>query len=256
MYEDRLVAFLDIIGWSTACGSVDSDELARVEKAARLLSEISNDYSELAHASLDAWAQKHPGSRINPMRRHVRKSVFSDNYVVSMPADFGLRIAVDVAHTAVQLQKLGFLSRGGIAMGSMYHSDGVAFGPALVDAVALEKEAHLPRVLCAPNVVEFINSGPLGGTHPIIQDPLGRWIANLYDLRAHFPDGETLEMHRQMYEADLLETIFAKGSAVNAAVPSRLEKWTYAADSLNAGLRRIEALGATSDAAPSTNGKQ
>ncbi|MCX7124871.1 MAG: hypothetical protein NTU49_03785 [Gammaproteobacteria bacterium] len=42
----------------------------------------------------------------------------------------------------------GFLIRGGITRGDLYHSDSIVFGSAMNDAYALEsKEAKMPRIL-------------------------------------------------------------------------------------------------------------
>ena len=244
MYEDRLVAYVDIIGWSSACCSEDRDELSCVREAARALAEVSEDNSENAHAALEEWATKNAGAQVNTMRREVRVSVFSDNYVVSMPSSFGLRIALDVAGIALRLLRLGFLTRGGIARGKMRHDAQGAFGPALIEAVKLEGEAHLPRILCSSEVVAFINAGPLHGTLPLVPDHLGRWVVNQYDARGWASNGRTLAMHREMWQVAELEALLARKREANAAYPSRQEKWDYASEALRAGLARIEAFGA------------
>jgi hypothetical protein len=239
MYEDRLVAYFDIIGWSAACAATAQADLQRVKDTALFLSDVADDYSERSFAVLEEQAARVPGSRVNPLRREIRTAVFSDNYVISMPLTHGPRVASHVGDLARGLLARGFLVRGGLALGRLYHSHGVVFGPALVTAVALEKETRLPRILCAPDVVDFINGGPLGGSAPIVQDCLMRWTVNLYDIRATFPGGETLSMHRKFFEADHLEAVIGRNHSANASRPDRLEKWVYAAAELRAGLARV-----------------
>ena len=43
--------------------------------------------------------------------------------------------------------QLGFLTRGAVVKGKIYHLDNIVFGPALVRAVALERAAQQPRIL-------------------------------------------------------------------------------------------------------------
>jgi hypothetical protein len=49
----------------------------------------------------------------------------------------------------------GFLVRGGIAFGEIHMAPNVAFGPALIEAVELEKEADTPRVLLSDQAVSL-----------------------------------------------------------------------------------------------------
>jgi hypothetical protein len=65
----------------------------------------------------------------------------------------GLMVAVNnltslLAKIAAAALRIGFLIRGGVTIGKLYHSRGVAFGPALVTAVEVESRvAVYPRVV-------------------------------------------------------------------------------------------------------------
>src|ERR1700756_3728702 len=73
------------------------------------------------------------------------------------------RVALSLAHInlryrmgmiAARAFALGFLIRGGIALGGLYHSSDIVFGEALIDAYRLEsKVAVYPRILISPTVL-------------------------------------------------------------------------------------------------------
>lgn len=50
----------------------------------------------------------------------------------------------------------GFLVRGAITVGKLYHTDGVIFGPALVQAFELEKQAKYPRVIVSNEIINSL----------------------------------------------------------------------------------------------------
>jgi hypothetical protein len=58
--------------------------------------------------------------------------------------------------------KIGFLIRGGVTIGNLYHAQGIVFGPAMVEAYELEsRTAVYPRIVVS---------------HTIMRRP--KWIAN------------------------------------------------------------------------------
>jgi hypothetical protein len=90
-------------------------------------------------------------------------SWFTDNVVAAFPILPGhideepaLGSALRAA-TYIQLRMAveGFLVRGGIAFGEIHMAPNVAFGPALIEAVELEKQADSPRVLLGDHAVEL-----------------------------------------------------------------------------------------------------
>lgn len=61
-----------------------------------------------------------------------------------------MKQAISPTRCIIELLQLGFLTRGGITIGPVHHRDNIIFGPALIEAVALEKEAHYPRIAEPP----------------------------------------------------------------------------------------------------------
>ena len=58
-----------------------------------------------------------------------------------------MNIISDVFCLQLTLLRKGFLIRGAITVGDMYHDEHYCFGPALIEAVELEKLAMYPRVI-------------------------------------------------------------------------------------------------------------
>ena len=77
-------------------------------------------------------------SSVNPLWLKVEFGAFSDNFVYSIPADFGGRILNFIPKMVRTLLQKGFLIRGGITVGKLYHKENVVFGPALIEAVKIE----------------------------------------------------------------------------------------------------------------------
>ena len=102
----------------------------------------------------------------------------------------------DQANTCLELLKLGFLTRGAIVLGELYHRESCVFGPALIRAVEMEKnEAFYPRILVHDDVIslcnDFYNNHPGTARGDIIQDHLCRNVVNIFHLpeKICFPDG-------------------------------------------------------------------
>ena len=139
-YETRLVAFLDILGWESATKkSLDDPELVRVMG-------LALDVPK-AQAESVAWMQAHVGEGSwpgDPQMTH-----FSDSIVLSTNVDSTgqHQLVSTLSFLTTGLFWRGFLLRGGIACGPMYHKTATAYGPALISAYELQNIASYPRVI-------------------------------------------------------------------------------------------------------------
>jgi hypothetical protein len=216
LYEMRLVAYLDILGWSDAC-KVESERLAT---AAQLIHDAANDYSTITKKEIERIADE-TGAEPNPMYMAVQAGAFSDNYVLSMPVEFGFRILSAASALAIKLLQLGFLTRGGVTIGPVHHRDNFIFGPALIEAVALEREAHYPRLLCTDNLLthlEETSRALLDTANYVIDDQLGRKIVNPFvPIVSKVPAGRSLrQFHDEVWHIP----------AIESAIEAELEKCT------------------------------
>jgi|GEM_PF-1165401 len=141
-YENRVFAFLDILGWSKL---IEDSRKGRI--AMRRLAGFQ------LHMRLD---QDHQVESPDPLGKCMTH--FSDSVVLSWLPPSGRkafnRILFELAEWIWNLFLNGFLVRGGLVQGKVFHRPGIVFGPALVDAYYLEsKTAIHPRVLVSPSLV-------------------------------------------------------------------------------------------------------
>ena len=128
IYEDRAVAFLDILGFEKLVND------GRVPTILSAMSIIDRRISEIEDAP----------------RANVVISQFSDCLIFSAPNDRdGMPyLLYFTAILASELFLNGIWCRGGIATGQLHHRGNVAFGPALIEAYKMESQlAIYPRIL-------------------------------------------------------------------------------------------------------------
>ncbi len=140
-YEPRVVAFLDVLGWSGAiAASTHSVELT--QKLGIAMQGLA------ANVQLNAWQREHAGPGGwpgDPMMTH-----FSDSLLISFSADRNAKLHMEMALSAVVqgLMFNGFIARGAVSCGPLIHREALAYGPALVAAYKLEKEeAIVQRII-------------------------------------------------------------------------------------------------------------
>lgn len=146
MYTERIVAFIDILGFKKLVeSSLCSSEVAeRIHRALQLIYERKQDNESNDFMGLQKYG--------------VEVAVFSDSVVISYPLDYegGLFfVLLDVIHLQLELMHLGILIRGGIAIGPLYHSGQIVYGPAMNQAYLLESVyAVYPRIILDEQTVE------------------------------------------------------------------------------------------------------
>jgi hypothetical protein len=111
---------------------------------------------------LNGWSSQFPGKR----QTRALVKTFSDNIFAAFPLKSHPKmndeevVALFLYELMAQVQELtlyaGFPVRGAVTVGSLMFSDKFLFGPALVEAVELEKIALFPRILVSPSVLRYI----------------------------------------------------------------------------------------------------
>lgn len=145
IYEDRILAFVDILGFKDMIGrSADDSEKQRLIRAAM---DIIHSYKVLNDAGEDGGLRKFG----------VQVTTFSDSAILSYPVSFdgGLfHVLLDLIHLQIDLAYLGVLIRGGVTIGLAYHDEVNAFGPAMVEAYELESGcAVYPRIILTSQTI-------------------------------------------------------------------------------------------------------
>jgi hypothetical protein len=151
-----------------------------------------------------------------------------------MPWDFGGRILTAGIRLIVDLLHMGFLTRGAIVVGDLFHRDNVIFGPALLEAYQIEsREAFYPRIIVSNKALEEL-ADDVGDDGLVIDDGSGRKVLNPFWLGFTVEDPEreqqaidsfqSLNRHligvKPIIEANIRE-LEAAGRVAHA------EKWHY-----------------------------
>jgi hypothetical protein len=177
VYEHRIIVYADILGWSNACR--DLPQFTFLQKAADEIANYARNFSLPIKQALRN-AQGVP-PKTTEQHAVIRFSFFSDNFAVSAPVDHDhvKMIFKIIAFATHELIRVGFLIRGAVTLGGLYHDDaGVIFGPALVEAVDIEKKACYPRIVCGDNLIDFLNKTDYKN-NVIISDINKNWVTNI-----------------------------------------------------------------------------
>lgn len=147
VYEKRIVAFVDILGFKT----IIEDSVCDTSLRRKVL-----EATEIIH------------SRRGGKIEGTQVTTFSDSAVISYPLNMRNALfytIIDIIHLQLELGNKGLMLRGGIAIGDVYHDDDIVFGPAMNEAYFLEsKVAKFPRVVIRRETLEegFVNTEGLG----------------------------------------------------------------------------------------------
>ncbi|MFA5453360.1 MAG: hypothetical protein WC248_07285 [Candidatus Methanomethylophilaceae archaeon] len=176
-YEQRIVVYADVLGWSDACR--DLSKFPSLQKAANEIANYAHNFSLPIKQALRSAQGVSP--KTTEQHALIQFSFFSDNFVVSAPVDHDhvKMIFKIIAFATHELLRSKFLIRGAVALGGLYHDDaGVIFGPALVEAVDMEKKTGYPRLICSDCLIEFLERTDYKD-NVIIYDLDKKWVANI-----------------------------------------------------------------------------
>jgi hypothetical protein len=150
-YEERYLAFVDIIGWTTLVKQSSRSDPSLVSKLAEATTLIA-----ACGARAEALRTKGRGGDAP-----VTCAWFSDSVILSAPVhpDAQATMLLMVAAMCVELLDMGFYTRGALVRGLICQTPTVTFGPALVEAYELEQDvAKSPRILVTPEAREISDS--------------------------------------------------------------------------------------------------
>jgi hypothetical protein len=209
-YRDRLVAFVDILGWSKAVR-----ERQRLQDVIQAIFAVDREIF-IARSAL----RHHPEADIH-------WTTFSDCIVFSCgigsPGDI-VTVLTAVCRLYVELLEVGFMCRGAVVVGPAIHRNEIVIGPALVDAVTLERElATFPRI-----VIREEDLGKLGDVleeREVLRQ--SDKVPFLNTLIAHFPFGEENAAPRDRRICDLYAAWFRRLQALklpSSSLPRSIEE--------------------------------
>lgn len=141
-YREQMVVFMDILAFS--------DLIDRIEKDIDLHKKI---HWALTHIESYKKASKADYA----VQSNLQISVFSDSIVFSGETDKYFEILWSAAWLHTQLLGFGILTRGGITIGKLFHSDKIIYGDGIIKAHDLESKAAVyPRIVLDPLLLSII----------------------------------------------------------------------------------------------------
>jgi hypothetical protein len=145
-YPYRITTFIDILGWTS--------DVKALEAGHPIFTPMDGVLSRIAKCKADIDRVRNEGRG----RHGARMIAFSDCLLLSYDEGPGAaaRALADAAFLAHVMLRGGFLPRGAITLGPLYHTDTAVFGGAFLDAYELErKDAINPRILISHDVMEL-----------------------------------------------------------------------------------------------------
>lgn len=179
---DRLVAFIDILGFRNLVTGMQADLMNYyfirdlLKETAILLSEITKPVSN------------HNNEKISKPLDSLETTIFSDSIVLSCPISetnpkseiFFISFS---QFLSARLLRNGISVRGGIARGWCYHKDNIVFGEGLIKAYDLEsKVASFPRIVLDDEVVTRLENHKNDLNNFIKLDSDGFWFIDTIKL--------------------------------------------------------------------------
>ncbi|MDP2413847.1 hypothetical protein [Daejeonella sp.] len=189
--EDRIVAFIDILGFKDIIQEYDTDEFSNI------LKDLQNALNDAVNISI---TQILPNNQ--NIREHLEYSMFSDCISISLPyydndTDFIYQFhclgLITKTYYHMMASK-GFFLRGGISIGSFYSDNNMIFSGGLVKAYKLEGLAKYPRIVVDYDIIRrLISSDKEYQESYLIRESIvfdlvdGVYFLNIFDLIKNIP---------------------------------------------------------------------
>ncbi|MCI5130645.1 MAG: hypothetical protein D3904_03795 [Candidatus Electrothrix sp. EH2] len=232
MYEQRLVAFIDILGFKEIIRKSENDSnlLKMVMDSVEFLKtfEVPESWN-IALIEIEECAQKKNLEQFK-IESNVQCSCFSDSVVVSVSCDdinvneAASTLIANLSLLGAALIKNGILIRGGMTVGKLIHYDnGIVLGQGMIDAYELEsKLAKYPRIILSSKLIEKLN-------YPILKKrdryPYHQYIKRYKDGLAGFSQLRYFQVLQSWEEYALVQLTSDLAKTKNTIVTGLNEKF-------------------------------
>lgn len=246
-YQDRIVVFLDFLGWT--------ELIENAKDVPQILVSLDEKLDQAAHEQdLIRQARSHG----NAIPHGPQVAHFSDTIVISRLSndpsiidtaftDTIYRVAhflkPFIYHRGNPLLKSGLLCRGAIVRGKLFHRDNMVVGPALIAAHKMENTlAVYPRILIAEDLVTEHKKLP--ERKAFVQcDSDGLWFLDIFSYFLHYLDGgDNAPEYARIWFEDFRKSI-DNGLRLYGGDPKKLMKWTWIANQFNEAIRGRDGIG-------------
>jgi hypothetical protein len=176
-FEDRAVAFVDVLGFKALVNkaALNAPDLPQLDQLVQLLGAVI--------PYLDGGVEKSVPQRLIPRHLYI-----SDCIILSAPLQVsfnehknysGLEILVmRVIQVTQLLLDFGYLVRGAIEVGKVWHVDANIVGPAYQEAYRLEPTAKMPRVILSAAATQLWRSSGESAGNRMCIDYEGQYIVH------------------------------------------------------------------------------
>lgn len=159
MYEERIVAFVDVLGFKNeiemkTVNSTNDEVEKETSRIYDFISQLQKDFVKRNFSSDSTY----------------RVSQFSDSLVISYSISeqasvFWILMGLLYLHLDAIFH--GLLIRGAVTFGKLIHDDEHLFGPAIDEAYKMESEiAIYPRIIVNPKLIEIAMNNPNSSNSP------------------------------------------------------------------------------------------
>lgn len=222
-YEERAIAFIDVLGFSHHISKTTKDE-----KHFKMIQEVFNYISELKEDNDNGiLSQKELGKEV---------TVFSDSFVISYPTKMpgsSFYLLLDIIHIQLDMLSKGILMRGATTVGGLFHDDNIVYGPAMITAYDLESNvAVYPRVLVSEKLIESGVHYPAEPNTPLmekgyIQSLLKKdFDSQLFiDILSQHQEVDDFESY--LYTVEIIKNMIEKNLIDNKFEPHILVKYEW-----------------------------
>jgi len=247
-YEERLVAFIDILGFKEIVRQSESDSI-QIEFIYSILKYLKKwdrqDKWDLRFVEIEERFQYGNREKYD-IREKTNSTSFSDSIVVSVKVDDDINevtstLVANLAYMGALLLKKGILFRGGLTFGDVIHDDnGTVFGQGLTDAYMLEsKNAIYPRIIMSDKLIKKLNY-PINTKHDSY--PYHQYINNFGDGYYGFHQMIYFEVIQSWSEKtvedltnslNVVREVIVKGLGENIEKPKVYKKYEWLKDEYN-----------------------
>lgn len=254
-FEEQFTVFIDLLGFSNTVAKIDAatkegdDEISNIRDFLFNLSALQGEFDPKTSGEGSILL-----TRIPPA-----VSTFSDHIVISYPLrrtitelrldepstlDFIMRsINWLLTRIAAAALRIGFLVRGGAAIGNLFHSGGVVFGKALNDAYDIEcHKSEYPRVVLSDEIArrierkDWLAESTVKGDDGLYHFDYFKGLARPVALSAEIHPTEVDAWNR--YVNDLVKTNLTDLQKQVELKERVLAKWAWFERELSGGLER------------------
>ncbi|MBR2566586.1 MAG: hypothetical protein IKE29_18490 [Paenibacillus sp.] len=163
-YQNKLVAFVDILGFSNLVKESETND----SKAQMLLSSL-RDIESFIKREEELYERSESIGNNTVSKLKVNYTQFSDSIILStdivVPEIDGLKfhninnimnMCTLLSYLQARFLNEGVLLRGGLTWGPIFHEKNICFGPAFIKAYLLESElANTPRIVIDPSITSL-----------------------------------------------------------------------------------------------------